>query len=132
MTESHTSDPAILLNVARLAANSHNPDVARKLSEILNRKLLKEADDTIKSVVIKSLAEMALPEALPAIGQFLNSRSLLQSFSSNPLKVEAVKTLVRYKDQAAVDLADEVHRKASGDLARAAGQVCLQLRGTLG
>ena len=127
-----SSDPAILLNVARLAANSHNPDVARKLSEILNRKLLKEADDTIKSVVIKSLAEMALPEALPAIGQFLNSRSLLQSFSSNPLKVEAVKTLVRYKDQAAVDLADEVHRKASGDLARAAGQVCLQLRGTLG
>lgn len=132
LKELDSSDPAILLNVARLAANSHNPDVARKLSEILNRKRLKEADDTIKSVVIKSLAEMALPEALPAISQFLKSRNLLQSFSNHPLKVEAVKTLVRYKNQAAVDLADEIHRKASGELARAAGQVCLQLRGTLG
>lgn len=132
LKELASTDPAILLNVARLAANSHNPDVARKLSEILNRKLLKEANDTIKSVVIKSLAEMALPEALPAISQFLNSRSLLQSFSSNPLKVEAVKTLVRYNSQAAVNLAHDINRNASGELARAAGQVCLQLRGTLG
>ena len=111
--------------------NSRNPEVARKLAEILNRKLLKEADENVKSAVIKSLAEMALPEALPELGRFLLSRGLLQTMQGNTLKVEAVKTLARYSDPAAAALAEEVYRKASGDLARAAGQVCLQLKGKL-
>lgn len=128
LREIDSSDPEILLNIVRLTANSRDPDVARKLSEVLNRKLLKEIDENIKSAVIKSLAEMALPEALPGLGRFLNSRSLFQSKQGNSLKVEAVRTLSRYSDPAAATLAEEVYRKYSGELAQVAGQVCLQLK----
>ncbi len=131
LKELDSNDPGVLLNAARLAANSNSSDVARKLSEILNRKLLKEADENIKGVVIKSLAEMALPEALPALGRFLHGRSLMQSLKGNSLKVEAVKSLCRYNDPAAATLAEEVYRKYSGELARAAGQVCLHFNGKL-
>jgi HEAT repeat protein len=124
-----SNDPGILINVTRLAANSRNPEVARKLSEILNRKLLKEADENIKSAVIKTLAEMALPDALPELERFLFSRSLLQTMQGNNLKIMAVRTLARYSAPAAVVLAEKVYRKTSGELARIAGQVCQQLKG---
>lgn len=131
LKELDSKDPGILLNAARLATNSCNPAVASKLSEVLNRKLLKEADENLKSAIIKTLAEMALPEALPGLKQFLHSRSLLQSFQNNTLKIEAVKTLERYTVAEAVDLAEEIYLKYSGELARAAGQVCLKKRGKL-
>jgi hypothetical protein len=131
LKELDSKDPGVLLQAARLAANSRSPEVASKLSGVLNRKLLKETDENVKSSVIKALAEMALPEALPGLRQFLHSRSLLQSFQGNTLKIEAVKTLGRYDSPDAVDLAEEVYRKASGELARTAGQVCLQKRGKL-
>lgn len=124
-----SNDPGILINVTRLAANSRNPEVARKLSEILNRKLLKEADENIKSAVIKTLAEMALPDALPELERFLFSRNLLQTMQGNNLKIMAVRTLARYSAPAAAVLAEEVYRKTSGELARIAGQVCQQLKG---
>lgn len=129
--EFDSSDPGVLLNAARLAANCRNPEVASKLSEVLNRKLLREKDENVKSAVIKSLAEMALPAALPGLERFLHSRGLFQAMQGNSLKIEAVQSLARYSDPAAADLAEEVYRKYSGDLARAAGQVCLQLRGKL-
>ena len=126
--ELDSKDPGVLLHAARLAANSSSPEVATKLSGLLNRKLLNETDENVKSTAIKALAEMALPEALPGLRQFLHSRGLLQSFQGNTLKIEAVKTLGRYDSPDAVDLAEEVYHKASGELARAAGRVCLQKR----
>lgn len=131
LKELDSRDPGVLVNAARLANKSRSPQVAAKLAEVLNRKLLKEADEKVKSVVIKALSEMTLPEALPGLKQFLHSRSLLQSFQGNTLKIEVVKTLGRYDSQEAVDLAEEVYRKYSGELSRAAGQVCMQKRGTL-
>ena len=122
-----SNDPGILINVARLAANSRHPEVARKLSEILNRKLLKESDENIKSAVIKSLTEMALPDAFPALELFLLSRGLLQTIQGNSLKIQAVRSLLRYSDPAAVTLAEQVSRKSSGELAQVAEQVFHQL-----
>lgn len=131
LKELDSNDPGVLVNAARLAANSRSPDVACKLVDVLSRKLLREKDENVKSSVIKALAEMALPEALPGLGRYLHSRSLLQTMQGNALKVEVVQSLARYSDPAAAELAEEVYRKYSGDLARAAGQVCLQLRGKL-
>ncbi len=131
LKELDSKDPGVLVNAARLATNSKSPQVAAKLSEVLNRKLLKETDENVKSVVIKALSEMALPEALPGLKQFLNSRSLLQSLQGNTLKIEVIKTLGRYDSPDAVDLAEEIYRKYSGEMARAAGQVCMQKRGKL-
>jgi HEAT repeat protein len=122
-----SNDPRVLINVARLAANSRNPEVAKKLSEILNRKLLKESDENIKSAVIKSLAEMSLPEAFPELELFLLSRGLLQTMQGNSLKIEAVRSLLRYSDPAVVDLAERVSRKSSGELAQVAKKVFHQL-----
>jgi HEAT repeat protein len=129
--ELDSKDPGVLLNAARLATNSRSPEVACKLSEVLNLKLLSETDENVKGAVIKALAEMALPEALPGLGQFLLGRNLLQSMQGNRLKVEAVRSLERYSDPAAGSLAEEVYLKTSGELARVAGQACLQLNGKL-
>jgi hypothetical protein len=131
LKELDSNEPQVLLNVARLAANSHNPEVAQKLSTVLNRRLPKERDENIKSVVIKALAEMGCPEALPELEKFLHSRNLFQSLQGNTIKVEAVKTLTRYDDPAAAALAVDVYRKYSGELARTAGNVCLKLNGKL-
>lgn len=120
-------DPRVLINVTRLAANSRNPEVAKKLSEILNRKLLKESDENIKSAVIKSLAEMSLPDAFPELELFLLSRGLLQTIQGNSLKIEAVRSLLRYSDPAVADLAERVSRKSSGELAQVAKKVFQQL-----
>jgi hypothetical protein len=122
-----SNDPGILINIARLAANSRNPEVSRKLSEILNRRLLKESDENIKSSVIESLAKMALPEAFPELEIFLLSRGLLQSMQGNNLKIEAVRSLLRYSDPAAAVLAEQVSRKSSGELAQVAKKIFQQL-----
>jgi hypothetical protein len=131
LKELDSNDPGILINVARLAANSRSPEVARKLSEILNRKLLKESDENIKGAVIKTLAEMAMAVALPEMERFLLTRNLLQSIQGNSLKIEAVRSLTRYSDPAALALAEKVRHKSSGELARVAGQVYQQLKGKL-
>jgi hypothetical protein len=129
LKELDSSDPATLRNAARLAISSRNPDIARKLAGILQLNLLTEADENVKETVIKSLAEMARSEALPGLERFLLGRSLVQTLHGNRLKIEAVKTLVRYSDPAAAALAEEVCRRSSGELARAAGEVLEELRG---
>jgi len=129
LKELDSNDPVILRNAARLAISSRNPDIARKLAEILQVNLLREADENVKGTVIKSLAEMARPEALPGLERFLLGRSLMQTMQGNRLKIEAVRTLVRYSDPAAVALAEEVWRNSSGELARVAGEVLEELRG---
>jgi HEAT repeat protein len=132
LRELDSNDPGVLLSVIRLASNSRDPEVARKLSEILNRKPLKETGEIVKRAVLKSLAEIALPEALPGLKRFLFSRRrLFQSMQEQSLKLEAVRTLARFSDPGAAALAELVYQKFSGELARVAGQVCLQLKGKL-
>jgi HEAT repeat protein len=132
LRELDSNDPGVLLSAIRLASNSRDPEVARKLSEILNRKLLKETSETVKSAVLKSLAEIALPEALPGLKRFLLSRRrVFQSMQKHSLKLEAVRILARFSDPGAAALAELVYHKSSGELARVAGQVCMQLNGRL-
>lgn len=122
-----SNDLRILLSIARLAASSRSPEVARKLSEVLDRKFPKEFDEKIKSVVIQSLAEIARPEALPALSRFLLRGTLLQSASESSLKIAATKSLLLYNDPTAAALSQEVHQKFSGDLAWTAAQVSTRL-----
>ncbi len=129
LKELDSSDPATLRNAARLAISSRNPDIARKLAGVLQLNLHTEADENVKETVINSLAEMARSEALPGLERFLLGRSLVQTLQGNRLKIEAVRTLVRYSDPAAAALAEEVCRRSSGELARAAGEVLEELRG---
>lgn len=129
LKELESRDAEVLYNAVRLAAKSQLPEVARKLSQLLNARLGPDADERVKLAVVKSLAEMALPEALPELGKFLRSRSLFSPLQQNRVKIEAVKSLEHYKDPQAALLAEEISTKSSGDLARAAGKVCLQLKG---
>jgi len=131
LKELDSRDPEVLINVARLASKSAQPEVAVKLAGLLHVKLPPDTEANVKSAVIKSLAELALPQVLPELGRFLHSRSLFNAVQLTKLKVEAVMTLDRYSDPRAAELAEEVYTKYSGDLARAAGKVCLQLKGKL-
>ncbi len=129
LKELDSSNPGIIHNAARLAMTSRNPAIAMKLADILHNKQLKETDEKVKSTVLKALAEMALPEALPGLELFLLDRSLISTLLGGRLKIEAVKTLVRYSDPAAVVLAEEVCRRSTGELARVAGEVLKKLKG---
>lgn len=129
LTELDSNHPGILRNAARLAVNSRNPEIARKLANILHRNLLSESDENVKGSVIKALAEMGFPEILPELRKFLLGRSLVQTTYGNRLKIEAVRTLTRYQGQVAITLAEEVWSRSSGELNRAAGEVLEELRG---
>jgi len=129
LRELESKNTAKQIDAARLATNSPSGEVARKLAEVLNRKKLREDDAEVKSAVIKALAEMAHPEALPGLEKFLLSRNLLQTIQGNSLKIEAVKALQHYSEPSALSLAVRVRDKYSGELARTAGQVCLKLGG---
>ncbi len=129
LKELDSSHPGIIRNAARLAVTSRNPAIARKLAEILHNKQLRETDEKVKGTVLKTLAEMALPEALPGLEQFLLDRSLINTLLGGRLKIDAVKTLVRYSDPAAAALAEKVSRSSTGELARVAGEVLEELKG---
>jgi len=129
LQELDSKDPAILLNAARLAAGSNNCDIACRLAELLNDRSNAEQELPLKSAIIKTLAEMGCAEVLPELADFIEARSLFTSAPLLRLKVEAVSSLSRYADPEAAEIAERVSRKGSGELARAAGQVCLQLNG---
>lgn len=131
LRELEQRDVGILVATIRLAAGSRNPDVARRLAELLGSRGSSEPELTLKETIIRTLAEMGRPEALPGLAAFIEARSLFMPAALTRLKVEAVSSLVRYADPSAADLAEYLYRKSSGEVARAAGHVCLQLLGKL-
>jgi len=68
-------------------------------------------------------------EGLPGLAAFIESRSLFMAKPLLRLKLEAVASLGRYAVPEAADLAARLQKKSSGDIARAAAKVSLQLRG---
>lgn len=127
-----SNEPQTLYYAALLARNSRNPDIARKLAEILSTHLAMKVDKRIKGTAIKSLAAMALPEALPGLERFLLGHGALQIMQGNGLKIEAIQTLANYSDPEAVALAEKIWRESSGELSLAAGEVFKKLSGATG
>jgi hypothetical protein len=120
-----------ILNAVSLASLSHSEEVFCKLAKLLNRKALGEKDFTIKSTVISTLQKVAHKNTLPEISRFLKSGNLLKSAKITELKIKAVSSLVNYKELVAAEIADEVSRNATGELARVATSVHQQLKGKM-
>jgi hypothetical protein len=129
LRELEQPDPGVRLGIVRLAANSRNPDVVRRLAELLNARGGSETDLALKSAIIATLAEMSCVEGLPGLAAFIESRSLFMAKPLLRLKLEAVASLGRYPGPEAADLAARLQKNSSGDIAQAAAKVSLQLRG---
>ena len=123
-------DRGILLPAVRMAENSQNPEVLKRLIEFLGREGLGAADYELKSATLTALGVIANPAALPEIERLFRSRSLLRSGQLNRLKAEAVKSLRNYpaRDLAVLhknlaqakqsdlqQLAEEIRRTLSGE-----------------
>jgi hypothetical protein len=129
LRELEQNDAGILVGVVKLAANSRNPEVARRLTELLNARGASDQELALKSTIINSLAEMGCVDALPGLAAFIESRSLFMARPLLRLKLEAVESLGRYASPEAVDLAARIHQKSTGDIAQAAEKICLRVRG---
>jgi hypothetical protein len=127
--ELEQSDATFLAGIVRLAANSRNPEVVCRLTELLNSRGNSEAELVLKGAIIGSLAEMASVQALPGLAAFIESRSLFTNKALLKLKLDAVASLGRYPGGAAGELANRLQQRATGEIASAAGKVSLQLRG---
>lgn len=123
-----SENPETLRYAARLAVTSRSTEIAKKLVDILQANLPLKDEEKTKRAVIRTLGEMALPETLSGLVQFLSGRSLKQNIQGNRLKIEVVRTLPRYQNSAALAIAEEIRQKSSGELARVAGEVCQKLR----
>jgi len=123
-------DPAVVIGATRLAAGSRNPEIARRLAGLLGSRGFAEQELALKEAVIKTLAEMGCKEALPGLEAFIEGRNLFMSAALQRLKVAAVLSLGRYAVPAAHALAERLSHKQTGEIARAAGQVCRRPGGT--
>jgi len=129
LQELENRDTTVLINAVRLTSGNHNPTVLLRQAELLNDCGNSEQELHLKSVIIKSLAEAGFDEGLEELAAFIETRSLFASAALTRVKVEAISSLARYSHPLAAEIAERVQRKGSGDLARAAGQVCLRLQG---
>lgn len=121
-------DDEFMTGVVRLAANSRSSEVAMRLAELLNERANTESELALKRTIIASLAEMHCVQSLPALGAFIEGRSLLMSKSLQKLKLEAVASLARYPGTEAVELLVRLSQKAGGEIAHAAERLYLQAR----
>ncbi len=129
LRELEQTDSGVLLGVVRLASNSRNPDVVRKLTELLNARGGSEPDLALKSTIIATLVEIGCVEALPGLTAFIESRNLFMTKQLFRLKLEAVASLAHYTGPEVAALAARLQQQFSGEIGRVAEKVGLQLRG---
>ncbi|OHB24908.1 MAG: hypothetical protein A2X84_03965 [Desulfuromonadaceae bacterium GWC2_58_13] len=123
--ELENSDMERKLNAVRLCGVSRSPEVIRELTRILDHRGKTEDIFELKRAVLKALAEIGSPAALPAIEDVINTRALWSPVLLNRLKVEAVRSLVHYRDQRAEELLRRI-AGGKGDLARLAETALLR------
>lgn len=122
-------EPGALLNAVGLAVNSSDPRVVAMLSKLLNRRLPAAYDTEVKLKVIKALEESATEDALPELARFLLDKKLFGGPRDPSLKVRAVAVLEKIGTVDAGILAGRVAQSATGDLAKVAENVLVQLHG---
>lgn len=122
-------DLAVLANAVRLAAGSGSAQIACRLAELLNDRGNSEAELSLKSLIVKVLADKGLGDTLDELADFIESRVLFPPPALTRVKIEALASLPRYADPYAAQIVDRVARKGSGELASAATQLRQQFRG---
>ena len=114
-------------NAALLASNSSSPAVHQELINIV----LEGRNDPeyeLRTVALKSLADIADPNFLPSLRQALGTRSLFRPGLHKEFKINLLRSLTRYPHDAARDFLLEIAEQPRGELADTAHQVLRRLQ----
>ena len=112
--ELKSKDPVALLNAVRLAANSHNPQIAIMLAKLLNTRLPADYEQQVKDSVVKALCESATDVVLPELAKFLLGKRLFGGSKNIPFKIKVIAILAKIGTVDAGILAGRVAQSSSG------------------
>ncbi|HET6421121.1 MAG TPA: HEAT repeat domain-containing protein [Geobacteraceae bacterium] len=125
----NSSDRELRLNAIQLAEKSRSPEVFKKLLSLLNRRGLSQADLETKVAVIRTLAQIRNPEALPALVRIMRSRSFLRPHAHARLKVEIIGSLNNYPTDRVRPLLEKLSESARNELAGLARETLKNVEG---
>lgn len=114
------SDRELQLGAVQLAEFSRSPEVFARLLETLAHGGIADFEFELKRAVVRTLAAIGNPEALPALAAVLHGKSLLHPLQHGRLKGEIIATLGDYPAAAAAPLLAEMARSPQQELARQA------------
>lgn len=117
------------LCAVQLAEFSHSPEVFGKLLSCLHRGGLADFELDLKVAVVRTLAAIGDPAALPELADVIRSKSLLHPILHQSLRTEIVRSLGRYPAPAVLPLLEELARSDQESLARPAEKIQRQLAG---
>ncbi|HSR10775.1 MAG TPA: HEAT repeat domain-containing protein, partial [Thermodesulfobacteriota bacterium] len=113
----------------RTAEHSQSPEVLDRLLAMLNRRAVWGGDFHVKREIIRTLAKIGNPEAIPSLNRILRSKSFLFRGALTRLKAEVLRSLEFYPaEEAAPIVANPGHWKKP-ELALAASRLFSKLRG---
>lgn len=113
-------------NAALLASNSRNPAVYQ---ELINIVLEGRADPEydLRTVALKSLADIADPNFLPSLKIALATRNLFRPGLHKEFKVNLLRSLIKYPPEAAHAFLSELAEQPKGEMVDTARQVLRRL-----
>lgn len=128
LEELNAKDMQTQLYAVQIADRSQNKAVQRQLLKILRDSPLNEEKLELKSQVLQVLAKIGDAGVVSFLGGLMNSGNLLHPRLFRQFKLEIVKTLGRYPEQAAGPLLEELSRSGGGEIASQAVEQLRQLR----
>ncbi|MFA4837444.1 MAG: HEAT repeat domain-containing protein, partial [Dehalococcoidia bacterium] len=108
----------------QLAETSKSPQVLARLLELLKT----GGDFELKKSVLRTLAAIGNPQALPELGQLLRATSILHPIAIHNLKVEIIRTLERYPVLPASQLLAKIPEIGDRELTRLADEISRKIQ----
>jgi HEAT repeat protein len=124
-----SSDQETVLNATRLAEQSQNLEVLKRLVEFLRRGGLGAFDLELKITTIHTLGMIGNPVVLPELERLLTTRSFLRSGQLSRLKAETVQSLKHYPRQSVIGLLKELAQSGQDETRRLAEEIYRLLKG---
>jgi len=123
ITSLKSKDRQEVLNAVLLSKLINNQEVTNHLLNMLNEKSLFDFDLELKKALVQTLAENAPTQALSVFSHILNTRHLINRQGYEQLKVEIVKTLVKYPREKATPLLQQQLDKGNVEIVNLARQI---------
>ncbi|BCR03752.1 PBS lyase [Desulfuromonas versatilis] len=110
------------LTALQLAERSPSAEVFTKLLEMAASGGLGKREFELRLAVLRTLAEIGSPEALPVLGRIFNSRPLLHKKTHQRLRLEILRSLPRYPAESVTWLLEKLAGVKDPDIAREAAK----------
>uniref|UniRef100_UPI003D81B38A HEAT repeat domain-containing protein n=1 Tax=Trichloromonas sp. TaxID=3069249 RepID=UPI003D81B38A len=108
---------------------SRNPQVVKKLAELIDKGGFSAPELELRLAAIGALADIGSSAALPALEQLLKGKSLLNTGALNRLKAEALRSLEKYPAAATAPLLDRLGQSTRGEMSAQVAEMRRKMQG---